>query len=444
MALLHREDIINYLAEIAMGDLSLTLAKIEQEADNETRELLFGLLCLHEDLVLQRQEVATLNTFLQNILQSFSELLFVVNVEGSIQMINKQSLSSIGLLRDEILYKPLMTFLECTRSNHWSKSLFQDNDFPFARISTLIQEQQFIEIPMTLKSQRENFPVLVTGHIMKPLPNMDTAFIFSAKDGRQSRLLLELQEKQQQLIQASKLASLGELSSGIAHELNNPLFAISGLTEVMQLKLQRQHPEAYATVAKSFETMLTATDKMRKIINHIRIFARQEQMKFVEHPINEIIHSGLLLIQEQLRQRSIDVELTLDATDDLTLRCAPNRLEQVILNLFSNARDAIETKQYENDQFRGKISIWTTVTPNKLLIKFRDNGTGIELSSAEKIYDPFFSTKDVGKGTGLGLSISYGILQEHNGTITMISELGEFTEFTLSIPIIHPLPKEKN
>ncbi len=436
MALLHREEIINYLAEIAMGDLSLTLAKIEEEADHETRELLFGLLCLHEDLVLQRQEVATLNTFLQNILQSFSELLFIVSAEGSIQMVNQQSLSSIGLPKDDVLYKPLLTFLESTSSNHWSKMLFKDSDFPFARISTLIQEQRFIEVPMTLKSHKENFPVLVTGHIMKPLPNMDTALIFSAKDGRQSRLLLELQEKQQQLIQASKLASLGELSSGIAHELNNPLFAISGLTEVMQLKLQHQHPEAYATVAKSFETMLVATEKMRKIINHIRIFARQEQMQFVEHPINDIIHSGLLLIHEQLRQRNIDVELILDETDQITLRCAPNRLEQVILNLFSNARDAIDAKQGEHSNFRGTITISTTCTKDNIFIRFRDNGTGIDISSAEKIYDPFFSTKDVGKGTGLGLSISYGILQEHNGTITMTSKIGEFTEFTLSIPII--------
>ena len=435
MALLHREEIINYLAEIAMGDLSLTLNKIESEFNPETRELLFGLLCLHEDLVLQRQEVASLNTFLHNILQSFSELLFIVNAEGNIQMINQQSLTSIQQDQQTILYQPLTTFLTVTNSSGWIKNIFQEAVFPYARIVDLIKMQQFNEIPMTLKGQQQDFPVLVTGHLMNPLPNMDAALIFSAKDGRQSRLLHELKEKQQQLVQASKLASMGELSSGIAHELNNPLFAVSGLTEVMQRKLQQEHPEAYESVAKSFDTMLIATEKMRKIINHIRIFARQDQMNFVEHPLNDIIESGLLLIQEQLRIRNIRVETDMTSTDTLMVYCAPNRLEQVMLNLFSNAKDAIESKQQNIKSHEGIISISTILENGVVQIHFKDNGIGLEEDAYTKIYDPFFSTKEIGKGTGLGLSISYGILQEHQASINCISVIDEYTEFTIHLPI---------
>jgi histidine kinase len=268
---------------------------------------------------------------------------------------------------------------------------------------------------------------------------MDAALIFSAKDGRQSRLLHELKEKQQQLVQASKLASMGELSSGIAHELNNPLFAVSGLTEVMQRKLQKDHPEAYESVAKSFDTMLIATEKMRKIINHIRIFARQEQMKFVKHPLNDIIESGLLLIHEQLRIKNIRVETDMTSTESLMLYCAPNRLEQVILNLFSNARDAIESKQQHVEDHKGIISISTVLQNNDVLIHFQDNGIGLEEDTYAKIYDPFFSTKEIGKGTGLGLSISYGILKEHQATIQCISKINDYTKFTIRLPIHDPM-----
>ena len=432
MSLLHREDIINYLAEIAMGDLSLTLSTIEQESNTETRELLFGLLCLHEDLVLQRKEVATLNTFLQNILQSFSELLFIINANGHIQMINKQSRDSIHKEQTEIQHQHIGQFLTPlqTGDNKFTE-IFNETNFPYERIVDLIQSQQFTEIPMMLQSTAENFPVLVTGHVMESIQNTSANIILSAKDGRQSRLLQELKDKHLQLVQASKLASMGELSSGIAHELNNPLFAISGLTEVMQLQLKNEHPDAYASVSKSLETMLIATEKMRSIINHIRIFARQEQMHF--HPcfINDIIDSSLLLIRQQFIRQNILIELELSQKNPLVM-CAPNRLEQVLINLLSNARDAIQSKREKNNTLQGKIEVRTECVKDSIIVKVRDNGIGIDVEGAKKLYDPFYSTKEVGKGTGLGLSISYGIIQEHNGEIEMTSVVDEFTEFTLT------------
>ena len=436
MALLHREEIINYLAEIAMGTLSLTLEKIEEEPDTETRELLFGLLCLHEDLVLQRQEVATLNQFLQNILQSFSELLFIINSTGHIQMVNKQSLDSIQKTNGEIIHHPIVHFLTTVQDTpDHIVDIFDSNTFPYARVVALIETKKFTEIPMTLKSTREDFPVLVTGHLMEASPNLSASIILSAKDGRQSRLLQELQEKQLQLVQASKLASMGELASGIAHELNNPLFAVSGLTEVMQLQLQKNHPDAYRAVSSSVETMLMATEKMRSIINHIRIFARQEEMHFSSHPVNDIIHSGLLLIQQQLIKQGIHLELRL-TKEDTSVMCAHSRLEQVIINLLSNARDAIQSRCSVDSNHIGKIDISTLRSAEHIYIKIKDNGVGIDRDCAKKLYDPFFSTKEVGKGTGLGLSISYGILKEHNGTIEMTSTPNVFTEFTITLNAI--------
>ena len=437
MPLLHREEIINYLAEIAMGNLSLTLDKIEQEADTETRELLFGLLCLHEDLVLQRQEVASLNQFLQNILQSFSELLFIISSTGHIQMVNKQSLDSIQKENHKVIHHPIDSFLGTVQDTpEHIVDIFENSTFPYARVVDMIEHQQFVEIPMMLKSMGEDFPVLVTGHLMEASTNLAANIILSAKDGRQSRLLQELQEKQLQLVQASKLASMGELASGIAHELNNPLFAVSGLTEVMQLRLQNEYPKAYTAVSSSFEMMLMATEKMRNIINHIRIFARQEEMQFSAYPVNQIIHSALLLTQQQLTKQGIHLELHLTA-EDTSVMCAHSRLEQVIINLLTNARDAIQSRCDNETHHVGVIEIITKRSGQQITITIKDNGIGIDKECAKRLYDPFFSTKEVGKGTGLGLSISYGILKEHNGTIEMTSTPGEYTEFTILLDTVH-------
>ena len=432
MPLLHREDIINYLAELPWVTCRSRFLPLNKRSNTETRELLFGLLCLHEDLVLQRQEVATLNTFLQNILQSFSDLLFIINASGHIQMINKQSRDSIHKEQSEIQHQHIGQFLTPVQGgdNNFS-GIFDEISFPYARIVDLIQSQQFTEIPMMLQSNVENFPVLVTGHVMESIQNTSANIILSAKDGRQSRLLQELKDKHLQLVQASKLASMGELSSGIAHELNNPLFAISGLTEVMQLQLKNDYPEAYASVSKSLETMLIATEKMRSIINHIRIFARQEQMHFQPCFINDIIDSSLLLIRQQFTRQNILIELELSQHNPQVM-CAPNRLEQVIINLLSNARDAIQSKREKDNSLQGKIAVRTEYVGNSIIVRIRDNGIGIDVEGAKKLYDPFYSTKEVGKGTGLGLSISYGIIQEHNGEIEMTSVVGEFTEFILT------------
>ena len=113
-------------------------------------------------------------------------------------------------------------------------------------------------------------------------------------------------------------------------------------------------------------------------------------------------------------------------------------IEQVIINLLSNARDAIQSKREHNNILTGQIKISTEYVENSVIVRVRDNGIGIDVEGAEKIYDPFYSTKEVGKGTGLGLSISYGIIQEHNGEIEMTTVLGEFTEFKLTFEAFEP------
>lgn len=429
---LRQSEVINYLAEIAMGDLSLTQEMIAEEDNPHQQEIMFGLLCLHEDLKLQRKELADMTAYLQNILQSLSDLLFIVNQQGIVHLCNAQVYQVLDIKPSDILQQSVQQFLHINESNNPTLK-FNTNPFPIDNIFQIIEAEIFHEVPMILTYGTTSVDVLVSGHKMVRQDESDL-LILLAKDAEQSRLLRELREKQQQLVQASKLASMGELSSGIAHELNNPLFAVSGHTEIMQMRLERDFPEAYRAVAPSIENMIIATDKMRQIINHIRIFARQEQMVFSEHSINTVVHSSLLLMQEQLRMHNITLTLKLDPTVP-NIRCAPNRLEQVLINLLSNSRDAINDKRLLDSTIQGHISIETTYDSRHLTIRFRDNGIGIPHKEIDKIYDPFFSTKEVGKGTGLGLSISYSIIQEHHGTIDVHSEMNAFTKFEIRLPL---------
>ena len=432
MPLLRQAEVINYLAEIAMGELSLTHEMIATEENPHQQEIMFGLLCLHEDLKLQQKELADITEYLQNILQSLSDLLFIVCNNGLVQLCNVQVYQALDIKPSDIVLQPIQQFLQLDKPNNLSFKL-TTTPFPIEAIFQLIESDKFHEIPMTIKHDGISINVLMSGHKMVRQEEHDL-LILLAKDAEQSRLLRELRDKQQQLVQASKLASMGELSSGIAHELNNPLFAVSGLTEIMQMRLERDFPEAYEAVAPSMENMMIATDKMRRIINHIRIFARQEQMEFTESSINTVIQSSLLLMQEQLRMHNIELTLMLDLTLPC-IRCAPNRLEQVLINLLSNARDAIDERKAQDSDTKGHIIIETTHDSTHITIRFRDNGTGIPHKEIDKIYDPFYSTKEVGKGTGLGLSISYSIIQEHHGSIQVRSQANEFTEFEIKIPV---------
>ena len=153
-------------------------------------------------------------------------------------------------------------------------------------------------------------------------------------------------------------------------------------------------------------------------------------MQFHPSPINNIIDSSLLLIQQQFIRQNIEVILNLSPNNPLVL-CAFNRIEQVIINLMSNARDAIQSKRQQSPDLLGLIEVYTQSNTNKVIVRVRDNGIGIDAEGAKRLYDPFYSTKEVGKGTGLGLSISYGIIQEHNGTIEMNPSIGDRIDLLL-------------
>ena len=243
---------------------------------------------------------------------------------------------------------------------------------------------------------------------------------------------------EQQLIQASKMATLGEMATGVAHELNQPLSVIKTASSFLRRKAT-DHEQVEEDILKTMaEEIDSHVDRASKIINHMREFGRKSEVTKEKVQVNTALRRAVDFFKQQLKLR--EIEVVEDLQDDLpSILADSNRLEQVFVNLLINARDAIEKKweqQDRRDQPK-RIGLKTRSTDGMVTIEVTDNGTGIPEAIRDKIFEPFFTTKKVGQGTGLGLSISYGIVHDYDGTIEVKGTEGEGATFVIRFPRIH-------
>ena len=237
----------------------------------------------------------------------------------------------------------------------------------------------------------------------------------------------ELRDKQEQLVQAGKLATLGELTTGVAHELNNPLNNI-GLFMGNALDLIGLGVTDKEHIARELQNAMRQVHKATEIISHLRTFGRVAPVSREPVSMNQVIGRALSLMQEELRLREIEVELDVSARHAVVMG-NPIQLEQVLINLLTNARDALVESP------RKVIHIACEVRDRVVDLAFSDTGPGIPEGLERRIFDPFFTTKEVGRGTGLGLSITYGIIKEHGGTIAVANRPGEGAAFLIRLPL---------
>ncbi len=239
----------------------------------------------------------------------------------------------------------------------------------------------------------------------------------------------ELREKQEQLVQAGKLATLGELTTGVAHELNNPLnnigLFIGNAIDLISLGMADQNPEH---ILQELHNALLQVRKGTEIISHLRTFGRATSVSHEPVAIAQVIRRACSLVQEQLRLRQIEVNVLVPEEEVIVMGNAI-QLEQVFINLLTNARDAMV------HSIRKIITIGCTKQANMVDIRFCDTGPGISAGLEQRIFDPFFTTKEVGAGTGLGLSITYGIIKEHQGTIVVENCPDEGALFLIQLPL---------
>jgi signal transduction histidine kinase len=233
----------------------------------------------------------------------------------------------------------------------------------------------------------------------------------------------QLQDLQHKLIQAAKMSAVGQMLSGVAHELNNPLTVIMGHTELAKRRLITAGGEP--AQIKLMETLHTQGDRCRKIVANLLQFARQETPHFEAVRLNEIVEQALQFREYELRTRNIELIREFDPANPIF--CAdPNKIVQVVLNLLNNAHDAIR-----EEGGSGRIWIRTSSDDLQVRLEFLDNGTG--LRQPEQVFDPFYTTKEVGQGTGLGLSVCYGIVTEHQGSIRA-ENWEQGAHFTILLP----------
>ncbi|QLE58451.1 response regulator [Nostoc sp. TCL26-01] len=286
-----------------------------------------------------------------------------------------------------------------------------------------------------------------------------------------NQTLQELQESQLQLIQQEKMSVLGQLVMGVAHEINNPVSCIYGnlghtltyfqnITKLLKLYQQYYpHPSpeiqneiidmdleyVCADLPNLIFSMQEGIQRIREISHSLRIFSRADTENKVLFNIHEGIDSTILILKHRLKgcENYPDIEVYKDYGDLIPIKCFPGQLNQVFMNIISNAIDALEeaNSAYKIDKIatqNNQITIRTMLSENGyyVLIKIKDNGLGMSEEVKQKIFDNLFTTKPVGKGTGLGLSIARQIIvQKHGGTLEVNSAVGEGSEFIITIPI---------
>jgi signal transduction histidine kinase len=246
----------------------------------------------------------------------------------------------------------------------------------------------------------------------------------------------ELRQTQAQLLQAEKMKSLGQLVAGVAHELNNPIGFVHAnlqlLDEYVKKLIDGPRSESDServvdSITKLLSRSREGTERVKQIVQDLRTFSRMDHAELLEVDLHEEIDRTLALMGPRLKNR---IEVERDYGVLPRVRCYAGQLNQVFLNLFINACDAIEE--------RGTIRITTRPSDEGVRIEVKDDGPGISEEVQSRIFDPFFTTKPIGVGTGLGLSLSHGIVDRHNGRISVESELGSGTTFIIDLPLDAP------
>jgi signal transduction histidine kinase len=263
----------------------------------------------------------------------------------------------------------------------------------------------------------------------------------------------QLAETQMQLVQQEKMASLGTLTAGIAHEINNPAhFAHLGVFNLrnkvqsfQEFLLSLAGPDAprhlvdrinqhVQELNQDLDVVSEGTIRIRDLVRDLRTFSRLDEADWKSVHIADSLLSTVNLVRTQYLEIA---HIKLDLKANPLLECWPAQLNQVFMNLIINACQAIQSKQIQTgDNTPGLLTIRSHLEGDWMVFEFEDNGCGMSQQTIDQIYDPFFTTKTVGEGMGMGLSISFGIIKKHRGTILVRSELGEGTCFTLHLPLL--------
>jgi PAS domain S-box-containing protein len=357
----------------------------------------------------------------QALLESATEGIILIDDAGRITLVNRAAERMFGYARAELLGQTLEILLpERTRPSHVAH---RAGYFAGPRVRPM-------GIGLDLSGRRKDgaeFPVEISLSYVETVQGR-LAMAFVTDITERKRAEAELQQQRETLYQSEKMAALGTLAAGIAHEMNNPLGIITTRIEVMLMDAEGQHLPAQ--VIEDLQVLHRASQRVARIAASLRSFARQSPGERGAVDLNSVVEETMLLMQKPLATDNIRVFTTLAAALP-PLYGDANALHQVLMNLLTNAREAMAGG--------GEIHVETGRTPDRpgwVRLTVSDTGPGIPADAISKIFDPFFTTKR--SGTGLGLSVTYGIIQDHGGRIEVQSPPSGGTTFTLSFPVTAP------
>jgi len=346
-------------------------------------------------------ELERLKDYSENIIESLTVGVAVLDQKGKIIGWNRIMEETFSQKKEEVLGKRMINVLG---EKNFSSLFPSDTQHDFRLLS---------EISLDMPSgQKKIFDIAKTPLLDNRMNPYGTVIVFED--------VTEKISLQQQLLTSEKLASIGLLSAGVAHEINTPLTGISSYVQILQKKLN-DSPNA-----QILEKIEMQTERVARIVKNLLNLSRNPAESSF-HPVNikECLEEIVSLIDYKLKNININLELDLSSIKPIWAQ--GENLQQVFINILLNAIDAMPNG--------GKLKIQLFQIENNAVVKIQDTGTGIKPQHLPHIFDPFFTTKGIGKGTGLGLSISYAVIKEHEGHITVESEVGKGSLFTIYIPM---------
>ena len=352
-------------------------------------------------------EFEQLKNYNENIVQSIKVGVMVLDTDGRVRSWNRSMEQTLGIPANEAIRTSV------------------EELFPESFLTALEQARHRVEVGAEPIASAYRVAVRSRDDIDR-IVNISVAPLLGER-GHQPTVVIvddvtEATELESQLRQSDRLASVGLLAAGVAHEVNTPLAGISSYVQMMQRKMPESDPRR-----PILEKIEKQTFRASSIVNNLLNFSRQQASDMRPVDVNAVVQETLALAELPLSKRKVRVDLQLGEA------LAPvwgdsGKLQQVLMNLVLNARDSM--------QDGGDLSIRTAQQNGEVVLEVADTGRGIPREQIHKIYDPFFTTKGTGKGTGLGLSVTYGIVQEHRGTITVRSEAGSGTLFRVALPAV--------
>ncbi|HJX31149.1 MAG TPA: PAS domain S-box protein [Thermodesulfobacteriota bacterium] len=377
-----------------------------------------GLTIDISERIRMERELEGKNRFFSNLLESSVECIVAADTRGKVIFFNKAAEKLTGYTAEEVIGK-----FHITRF------------YPIDVAKNIMRRLRSDEYGG--RGKLDNFRIILYGKDEVKIPVSCSASIIYEGDKELASLGLftdlrekikmekELQDTQMRLIQTEKMASLGSLAAGVAHEINNPLGGILIYASLLMEDFADQNDPRVQDLKRIVEEGTRCKDIVKSLLE----FARQTESKFESVAINKAIDDVLFFLEKQALFHNIQTIKELNP-DLPPIQGDPNQIKQVLMNMMVNAAEAMSEKG-------GTLTITTGINPDEssIVIFFKDTGPGIPPAIQSKIFDPFFTTKDVGKGTGLGLSTSYGIVQSHHGTIEVESAPGKGAAFKIILPI---------